>query len=166
MIGSLWRWVWLGLHKWWRIWRLSVVDCRRKWNGHDAKCLGLKELHCGPNILFHEFCNLSFSSVIRPFFPYRLTSTTFPTFFLLGKESIIENDINVMFRCISNHLSLNILILLAFLFSYHKWDVIISKHFCTSTEDIGMSVTSGTTAPAPPSLLMLKTCQLTVNYHL
>ena len=159
MTGSLWRWVWLGLHKWWRIWRLSVVDCRCKWNGHDAKCLGLKELHCSPNILFHEFCNLSFSSIIRPFFPHRLTSTTFPTFFLLGKESIVENDINGMFKCISNHLSLNILILMAFLFlipqmrCYH-----IKTHLCTSRDDIGMSVTSGTTAPAPPSLLMLKTC--------
>ena len=41
-----------------------------------------------------------------------------------------------------------------------------TKLFCTSTDDIGMSVTSGTTAPAPPSLLMLKTYQLMVNYQL
>lgn len=31
--------------------------------------------------------------------------------------------------------------------------------FITSTDDSGMSVTSGATAPAPPNLLMLKTCK-------
>lgn len=32
--------------------------------------------------------------------------------------------------------------------------------FTTSTDDIGISDTSGATAPAPPNLLMLNTCKV------
>ena len=35
----------------------------------------------------------------------------------------------------------------------------IQQTSITSADDIGMSVTSGATAPAPPNLLMLNTCK-------
>ena len=161
------RGVWLGFDMRGCIRRLWMVDGRCQWDRHDAQCLRLQKLHSSSHILFHELSNLSLGPIIRPFLPHRLTLSAFTAFFLLGKANMPENDINGMCWIwyqidkwaginFCHHLSLSLFPGVLNLNAY--WPHIGSFRSLTSTDDIGISVTSGTTAPAPPNLLMLRTC--------
>lgn len=135
--------MWFGLDDCGGIGWLCVVYCRGQWDGHDAKCLRLEELHGSPDIFFHELSHLLFCPIVWPLLPSCLIPSTFACILLKHvqndarlKKNETTNKVNGEERCKN-------------IFDF--------LHIVTSRDDIGMSVTRGATAPAPPNLLMLKT---------
>lgn len=131
------RMITFGVDKSGGVWRLPGVDYWSKGDRHNAQCLGLKKLHTSSNIFFHELSYLLFCAIIWPFLPWCLISLIFTVFFLHINLQLMKKGM-----WINSYLPLQF------------------KHLVTSIEQMGISVTSGATALAPPSLLMLNTCKV------
>lgn len=75
--GTLRGAVWFRLHKIRRVWLVRPKNSRGKWYGHDAQCLGLKELHGSSDVFFHQLGHLLLCAVGWPLLPSSLTVSSF-----------------------------------------------------------------------------------------
>lgn len=66
---GLWWGIWLRLNQCRSVRLVWTKNGRSEWYGHDAKSLGLKELHGSSHVFFHQLSYLLLCAIIWPLIP-------------------------------------------------------------------------------------------------